>query len=814
MSPSLPLTSLLFNAALLLTVVLVLDLATTHRRLESLQGRQLLTGAILGGIGIGIMMAPLTLLPGLIFDVRSVLLAVSGLFFGPLPTAVAMAMTAAYRLAFGGAAAWAGVAVILASGLIGIAWRHYRHHGRPSLDAIGWRELLALGLVVHLVMLAVLLLMLGGIARAVLAEIALPVMLVHPLLTVALGLLLSRRMAYQASLRALQQSEQRYHSLFDNSHTVMLIVDPASGAIVAANPAAADYYGWSQEQLAGMNIAAINTLPATEIEAEMGRARARQNSRFEFRHRRADGSVRDVEVFAGPIQVGDRQLLYSIVHDNSERKQAEARLAESEARRAAEQAAALEDQRQGRIAALNLMEDAIAAKARAEASLAELRENKERLKLALQAANQGIYDFNMQTGEIIVSPEYATMLGYDPASFRETNVAWLERLHPDDYPRVAQLYRDYLAGKLPEYRVEVRLKTRAGDWKWILTLGRVVARDDTGRPLRMLGTHTDIDQQKRAEAERHALEARYRDLFDANPHPMWVYDQETLAFLAVNDAAIAHYGYGRDEFLAMTIEDIRPAEDVPAMLAAVERSREGLHESGVWRHCRKDGSVILVEIASHPLDFGGRRARAVLAHDVTQARQVETALRKSEQMFRALFDNNMDAVLLTTPDGDILAANHEAQRLFGRSEEELCAVGRNGVVDASDPRLLAALAERKEKGRFRGELTLVDADGRRFPAEVSSIVFTASDGRPMTSLIVRDITERKLAAEKDQQQLKELRQWYELTLGRESRVLELKTEVNALLRKLGATPRYSSVEAGESGATANDGGGLTPCRNS
>ena len=809
MNPSLPLTSLLFNAAMLLAVVLVLDLATTQLRLESMWRRQWLTGVILGGIGIGVMMAPLTLLPGLIFDVRSVLLAVSGLFFGPLPTAVAMAMAAAYRLTFGGVAAWAGVVVILASGLIGIAWRHYRHHwhhrhhGQPSLDAIGWRELLALGLAVHLVMLAVLLLMLGGIAREVLTEIALPVMLVHPLLTVALGLLLSRRLAYQASLRALQQSEQRYHSLFDNSHTVMLIVDPADGAIVAANPAAADYYGWSQEQLAGMNIAAINTLPAAEIGVEMSRAGACQSNRFEFRHRRADGSVRDVEVFTGPIQVGDRQLLYSIVHDNSERKQAEARLAESEARRAAEQAAALEDQRRGRVAALNLMEDAIAAKARAEASLAELKENKQRLKLALEAANQGIYDFNMQTGEIIVSPEYATILGHDPAGFHETNANWLERLHPDDYPQVVQQYRDYLAGKLPEYRVEARQKTRAGDWKWILTLGRVVARDDAGRPLRMLGTHTDIDQQKRAEAERHALELRYRELFDANPHPMWVYDLETLAFLAVNDAAVAHYGYSRAEFLAITIRDIRPAQDVPALLMAVESSREGLNESGVWRHCRKDGSEMLVEIASHPLDFGGRRARAVLAHDVTQARQVEAALRKSEQMFRALFDNNMDAVLLTTPEGAILAANHEAQQLFGRSEAELRAVGQEGVVDASDPRLAAALAERNGKGRFRGELTLVAADGRRFPAEVSSIVFTASDGRSMTSLIVRDITERKLAAEKDQQQLKELRQWYELTLGRESRVLELKTEVNTLLRSLGTAPRYASVEAGEAGA---DGG--------
>jgi PAS domain S-box-containing protein len=144
---------------------------------------------------------------------------------------------------------------------------------------------------------------------------------------------------------------------------------------------------------------------------------------------------------------------------------------------------------------------------RKQAELA-LQQSEERLRLALQAANQGLYDLNVQTGEAVVSPEYATMLGYDPAVFRETNAAWIERLHPDDVEPTSGVYRDYVAGRLPEYRVEFRQRTQGGAWKWILSIGRIVERDAQGRPLRMLGTHTDITERKAAEQERERLQAQ------------------------------------------------------------------------------------------------------------------------------------------------------------------------------------------------------------------------------------------------------------------------------------------------------------------
>lgn len=138
-----------------------------------------------------------------------------------------------------------------------------------------------------------------------------------------------------------------------------------------------------------------------------------------------------------------------------------------------------------------------------------LHENEERLRLSLQAANQGLYDLNVQTGDAIVNQEYAQMLGYDPETFVETNAAWIERLHPDDRESVAKTYRDYIDGVLPDYRVEFRQRMKDGGWKWILSLGKVIEYDPDGKPLRMLGTHTDITERKTVEYE---IESRSRQL--------------------------------------------------------------------------------------------------------------------------------------------------------------------------------------------------------------------------------------------------------------------------------------------------------------
>ena len=138
----------------------------------------------------------------------------------------------------------------------------------------------------------------------------------------------------------------------------------------------------------------------------------------------------------------------------------------------------------------------------------------------------------------------------------------------------------------------------------------------------------DTTERRRAEQFLQESEDRHRKLFDNNPHPTWVFDRETLRFLAVNGAAIRKYGYSSDEFLKMTIKEIRPPEDVPALLESVGSVRDGHESMGVWRHRRKDGTNIDVEITSYALSFADHAAEVVVAVDVTQRKRDEAEKRK------------------------------------------------------------------------------------------------------------------------------------------------------------------------------------------
>ncbi len=151
----------------------------------------------------------------------------------------------------------------------------------------------------------------------------------------------------------------------------------------------------------------------------------------------------------------------------------------------------------------------------------------------------------------------------------------------------------------------------------------------------MRGPEDQIRSGKRAEDALRASDGPYRRLFERNPQPMWVYDLDSLAFLAVNQAAIEEYGYSRHEFLRMTIRDIRPAEDIPALFQNMSRGVARLAKAGTWRQRKKDGTFIDVAITSHELEWALRPARLVLATDVTERKRAEEALRASESNLSA-----------------------------------------------------------------------------------------------------------------------------------------------------------------------------------
>jgi diguanylate cyclase (GGDEF)-like protein/PAS domain S-box-containing protein len=181
-----------------------------------------------------------------------------------------------------------------------------------------------------------------------------------------------------------------------------------------------------------------------------------------------------------------------------------------------------------------------------------------------------------------------------------------------------------------------------------------------GFVVHLLGTKTAAQEQ--AANELRASEANARQLFFDNPQPMWVYDSETLAFLQVNEAAIHHYGYSREEFLARRITDICPADETDRVMRELEQPRRGLQSNGVWRHQLKDGRPIDVETHSHKLTFADRPAELVTIQDVTQRVTLEAELR--HQAFhdsltnlpnRALFADRVDHAMRQRFDGRLAA---------------------------------------------------------------------------------------------------------------------------------------------------------------
>lgn len=176
------------------------------------------------------------------------------------------------------------------------------------------------------------------------------------------------------------------------------------------------------------------------------------------------------------------------------------------------------------------------------------------------------------------------------------------------------------------------LEERSADLRSRTRVARVAAWAGTLVALGILGgaaslIQRDLAGRRRAEAAMRESEERYRLLFDNSPLPAWVFDLETLRFLTVNAAAVAAYGYTPEEFQSLTIRDIRPPEDVPALEIRMDELRHGRSKDGIWRHRRKDGTVLQVEVVSHAVTYGSRPATLVLAHDVTQRTRDESALR-------------------------------------------------------------------------------------------------------------------------------------------------------------------------------------------
>ncbi len=289
--------------------------------------------------------------------------------------------------------------------------------------------------------------------------------------------------------KQLQESESRYSSLFENNHAVMLLVDPESGRIVDANPAACNYYGYSRTELTGKNISAISTLPPAQIFEEMEKARSEQRRQFFSKHRLADGEIREVEVYSGPIKLTGRTMLYSIVHDVTERRQ---------------------------------MQEA-------------LQRSEERFRQVVVSISAHIYVTEVtsddQTRNLYLSPHIEALTGFPHSRFEADWNFWPKSvIHPEDRGQAAAQAERLKRGYNSE--VEYRLTRADGRVIWVRDSARVEVED---RSRIIYGLVSDITAQKQAEEEiRQLNEELERRVADRTRELSALYDVTAVASEALD----------------------------------------------------------------------------------------------------------------------------------------------------------------------------------------------------------------------------------------------------------------------------------------
>jgi PAS domain S-box-containing protein len=251
------------------------------------------------------------------------------------------------------------------------------------------------------------------------------------------------------------------------------------------------------------------------------------------------------------------------------------------------------------------------------------------------------------------------------------------------------------------------------------------------------------DEHKQIETRLVVQEQQYRLLFEINPNPMWIFDTNNLQILAVNQAAIAQYGYSRDEFLKLTLKDLRPAEAVPDLVKARAFSSPMAmsHFSGQFQHKRKDGSLILVEIYSGPITWEGVEARIVTGIDVTERKRAERQLREQTD----IINRAQDAIIIRDFESDIVTFwNAGAERMYGWGAAE--AVGQKlGDLIFAEPADREALVQQLiATGEYHGEIKHRCKDGSEVIVNTRTTLIRNDDGTPRAVLGVNtDITEQK-----------------------------------------------------------------------
>jgi len=299
-----------------------------------------------------------------------------------------------------------------------------------------------------------------------------------------------------------------------------------------------------------------------------------------------------------------------------------------------------------------------------------------------------------------------------------------------------------------EFRHQFVARSAVGEDRWLDLIVSPI-KDKLDETIGFRGLARDVTERKHFEEALRDSEERYRLLFESTPQPIWVYNEDSLAFLAVNEAATRTYGYSRDEFFSMTIDDIRAREDIPTLMIKNAADPNELVISSPWRHQTRTGQTIYVEMSSHPVVFDGKNSRLVIVNDVTERKQLDekqqrlhTSLQQSAMEWRQTFNAIDFPVLIVDLAGTIKRSNQAAEQIVGISAEEIIGKTVSQLGENQPWEKAALLLENiRENPAPVAEEVKDEASGKTWAITLYHVNEFGSAGE-RTILIAQDITKR------------------------------------------------------------------------
>lgn len=565
------------------------------------------------------------------------------------------------------------------------------------------------------------------------------------------------------SEKALLESEERYRSLFKNNHSVMILIDPESADIVDANPAAVAFYGWSFEALTGKKITDINILSDEQVFQEMGKAKTEQRRVFYFKHRLANGEIRDVEVFSGPIKVYDRELLYSIIHDISKRKRAEEAVQNSE----------------------------------------------EKYRLLVNNIPGIVYKGFKDWSVEFYDNKIERLIGYNMQKFKSGRIKWVDLMVTEDIEPARKIFIRALKTDRSYVR-DYRIKTKSKDIIWIQERGQIVC-DDNGKIEYVSGVFFDVTETKKALVALQERESTLKSIFLAAPIGIGMVCDRVVK--QANKHMFEMVGYSQEELLGKSARLLYLTDEDFEFVGSEKYAQIHKQGIGALETCfqRKDGKVIDVLLSSAPIDPNDlSKGITFTTLNITNRKKAEAALRKSEEKYRRLYklmrlmaDNIPDLIWAKDMDGRYMFVNQamcdkmimcdSPDKAIGMTDMFIAEQERNAGSEHTFGEICvnsdAVIQERKvacrllEEGFVRNKYLVLDVHKAPFLDENREMIGTVGCGRDVTNekKIEKALKEREIELERKNLRLEELNSALKILLEKrdgDKKVLEEKVLMN------------------------------------